>query len=45
MPLKEAVKMVESQLLQMAKNRCKTTYEMAEVLDVNQSTIVRKLRS
>ncbi|MGI5859859.1 MAG: sigma 54-interacting transcriptional regulator [Tepidanaerobacteraceae bacterium] len=44
MPLKEAIELVESQLLQMAQNRCKTTYEMAELLDVNQSTIVRKLQ-
>lgn len=43
-PLRKAVEMVESQLLQMAQEQCKTTYEMAKLLDVNQSTIVRKLR-
>ena len=43
-PLKKAVELVESQLLQMAQDQCKTTYEMAQLLDVNQSTIVRKLR-
>jgi transcriptional regulator with PAS, ATPase and Fis domain len=44
MPLKKAINLVEFQLLQMAQDQCKTTYEMAELLGVNQSTIVRKLR-
>lgn len=43
-PLKEAVEIVETQLIQMAQEQCKTTYEIAELLDVNQSTIVRKLK-
>ncbi len=43
-PLKKAVELVEAQLLQMAQDQCKTTYEMAELLGVNQSTIVRKLQ-
>ncbi|MGI6425077.1 MAG: sigma 54-interacting transcriptional regulator [Tepidanaerobacteraceae bacterium] len=43
-PLKEAVEIVESQLLKMAQERCNTTYEIAKLLGVNQSTVVRKIR-
>ncbi|MDD4569699.1 MAG: hypothetical protein PHE70_06190, partial [Tepidanaerobacteraceae bacterium] len=43
-PLKEAVEMVESQLFKIVQERCNTTYEMAELLGVNQSTVVRKLQ-
>jgi PAS domain S-box-containing protein len=42
--LEEAISEVEKQLLQKARFRCKTTTKMAEVLGVNQSTIVRKLK-
>ncbi|KKM10152.1 hypothetical protein SY88_15635 [Clostridiales bacterium PH28_bin88] len=42
-PLKEAVEEVERQLLEKALQRYDTTYQVAEVLNVNQSTIVRKL--
>jgi PAS domain S-box-containing protein len=44
MPIKEAVEEVERQLLQMAHKRYKSTYKMAECLDIDQSTIVRKLK-
>jgi len=44
MPLKEAIGEVEQQLLQMARERYKSTYKMAEHLGINQSTIVRKLK-
>lgn len=43
LPLEEAVKEVERKLLLLAKENSKSTYEMAELLGVNQSTIVRKL--
>ncbi|GAX88978.1 transcriptional regulator [Effusibacillus lacus] len=42
-PLKHAVEMVEAELLRRAHEEYGTTYKMAEVLKVNQSTIVRKL--
>ncbi|MGI6711661.1 MAG: sigma-54 interaction domain-containing protein [Bacillota bacterium] len=41
--LKEAAEEAERQLLRKAMIRYKNTYKMAEALDVNQSTIVRKL--
>ncbi|AYO31030.1 MAG: hypothetical protein PWR06_37 [Thermoanaerobacteraceae bacterium] len=44
MPLKKAQDLVEQQLLELAVKQCNTTYEMAELLGVNQSTIVRKLQ-
>ncbi len=43
-PLKEAVNNVEKKLLSLAKKEGKSTYEIAEMLGVNQSTIVRKLK-
>jgi len=43
MPLKEAVIEVEKQLLEQALKEYGSTYKVAQVLDVNQSTIVRKL--
>ncbi|MDK2887828.1 MAG: hypothetical protein PWP72_706 [Thermoanaerobacter sp.] len=43
-PLKQAVDEVEKQLIMLASQRCKTTYEMASALQVNQSTIVRKIQ-
>lgn len=43
-PLKEAVEEVERQLICMAHERYKNTYRMAERLNINQSTIVRKLK-
>lgn len=42
-PLKEAIALVENQLLGMAKDKYGTTTKMAEVLKVDQSTISRKL--
>ncbi len=42
MPLKEAVRSVEKQLLQKAYDLNKTTREMAEELKIDASTIVRK---
>lgn len=44
LPLKDAVEEVERKLLQKAMKRCKSTYEIAELLGVNQSTIVRKMK-
>ena len=44
MPLKEAVNNVEKKLLSLAKKEGKSTYEIAEMLGVNQSTIVRKMK-
>jgi transcriptional regulator with PAS, ATPase and Fis domain len=43
-PLKEAVEIVEEQIIMNAKNKYCSTRKMAEVLGVNQSTIVRKLK-
>lgn len=43
-PLKKAVEEVERQLLEKAFAKYDSTYEMAKVLDVNQSTIVRKIK-
>lgn len=43
-PLQEAVSQVEQRLLLMAREKGKTTYQMAEILGVDQSTIVRKLK-
>ena len=42
-PLKQAQEEVEKQLLIKALRKYKNTYKMAEILDCNQSTIVRKL--
>jgi PAS domain S-box-containing protein len=42
-PLKEAVSRVEKEILELLKEEDKTTYEMANILGVNQSTIVRKI--
>jgi DNA-binding NtrC family response regulator len=44
MPLAEALRKAEDQLLMNARKMCRTTYEMARVLQVNQSTVVRKLK-
>lgn len=43
-PLKQAVEEVEKQLISMAYETYKNTYKCAEVLEVNQSTIVRKMK-
>lgn len=45
MPLKEAVLEVEKQIISNAYKAYGNTYKMAEVLGVNQSTIVRKLKN
>ncbi len=42
--LKEALDRLEKDLLSQALQRCRTTYEIAEVLQIDQSTVVRKLR-
>lgn len=42
-PMKEAVDLVEQQLLTLAKQKYQTTIKIAEVLEVNQSTISRKM--
>ncbi|MFW6035079.1 MAG: sigma 54-interacting transcriptional regulator [Halothermotrichaceae bacterium] len=44
MPLNEAVSQVEKKLLMLAREEGRTTYQMAEMLGVNQSTIVRKMK-
>jgi PAS domain S-box-containing protein len=44
MPLKEAVDLVEKELLELAEKKYGSTTKMAEVLGVNQSTISRKLQ-
>jgi PAS domain S-box-containing protein len=43
-PLKEAMEIVEKELLLMAKEKYGSTTKIAEVLGVNQSTISRKLQ-
>lgn len=43
-PLKEAIEDLEKQLVLMAYQTYKNTYKCAEVLKVNQSTVVRKLK-
>ncbi|TCO74801.1 sigma-54 interaction domain-containing protein [Marinisporobacter balticus] len=43
-PLKEATKELERQLLIKAKQEYKTTRKIATVLKINQSTVVRKLK-
>lgn len=45
MPLKEAVLEVERQIISHAYKAYGNTYKIAEVLGVNQSTIVRKLKN
>ncbi|MGO4886624.1 sigma-54 interaction domain-containing protein [Anaerobacillus sp. MEB173] len=44
MPLKDAMDMLEEQLILKAKKKYRTTTKIAEVLKVNQSTISRKLK-
>ena len=44
MPLQDAVDQVERKLLLLAKEKGGTTYQMADILGVNQSTIVRKMK-
>lgn len=43
-PLKQATEEVERQILQKALQKHRNTYRMARALQVNQSTIVRKLK-
>ena len=43
-PLDQAKEMLEKVLLAQAVEQCKSTYEIARALDINQSTVVRKLR-
>ncbi len=43
-PLKQCIEKAESQLLKLAKEKYHHTTEMAKALEVNQSTISRKLR-
>ncbi len=44
MPLSQAVAEVEKKILKMVQDNCRSTYEMADILEVNQSTVVRKLK-
>ncbi|MFU8794111.1 MAG: sigma 54-interacting transcriptional regulator [Dethiobacteria bacterium] len=43
-PLKEAKESLECRLLIEALRVCRTTYEIAEILKIDQSTVVRKLK-
>lgn len=43
MPLKKCVEYAEKELLQMAFATCQSTVDMAKLLEVNQSTISRKM--
>lgn len=43
-PLDQAKDILEKKLLVQAMKQCKSTYEIARMLEVNQSTVVRKLR-
>jgi len=43
-PLSRAKEELERQLLALASRQCGTTYEIAKVLEINQSTVVRKMR-
>ncbi|EOD00051.1 sigma 54-interacting transcriptional regulator [Caldisalinibacter kiritimatiensis] len=43
-PLKKATNMLEKKLIERAYKKYNTTYEMAEALGVNQSTVVRKIQ-
>lgn len=43
MPLKDAVELLEKELLHLARKRYHSTTKIAEVLGVNQSTVSRKL--
>lgn len=42
--LQEALDVLERLILERARNKFKTTREIADALQVNQSTIVRKLQ-
>lgn len=44
-PMKEAVNKVEKMLVTKAMNICKSTRKSAEMLEVSQSTIMRKLKN
>ncbi|SCZ06396.1 sigma 54-interacting transcriptional regulator [Alkaliphilus peptidifermentans] len=43
-PIKEALETIERKLLERAYEKYSNTYEMAEALGVNQSTVVRKIQ-
>ncbi len=43
-PLSEAIAELEKCLLRLAEKECNSTYQMAEKLGVNQSTVVRKFK-
>ncbi|MEL7566546.1 MAG: sigma 54-interacting transcriptional regulator [Dehalobacterium sp.] len=43
MPLKKAIELVEYQLIQNAKERFGSTRKIANALEINQSTVVRKM--
>lgn len=44
MPLKNAKELVEKRLIVLAREQCETTREMASLLDIHQSTVVKKLQ-
>lgn len=44
MPIKEASQILEMMLIERACKKFKSTYEIAEALGVNQSTVVRKMQ-
>ncbi len=43
-PLKQAIEEVEAQLITMGWQQCANTYKLAEILQVNQSTVARKVQ-
>lgn len=43
-PLKKARDKLEKELLEEAMRQCRTTYEIAKVLEIDQSTVVRKMK-
>ena len=44
MPLKQCIEEAEKQLIELAKKKYDSTTEIAKVLEVNQSTISRKMK-
>ncbi|VBB09697.1 pas fold-4 [Lucifera butyrica] len=44
LPLKQAIEEVESQLITLGWQQCANTYKLAKILEVNQSTVVRKIQ-
>lgn len=43
-PLKEAIELTEKRVLSLAAEQCKSTYEVAKMLEVSQPTVVRRFK-